>query len=56
MTQPVKEDSKLADSVGNPQIGERSASVAVPTDLPESITAITAIIERLEGHGLIEDN
>jgi len=56
MTQPVKEDSKLADSQGNPQIGERASSIAVPTDLPESITAITALIEAMEAHGLIEDN
>jgi hypothetical protein len=56
MTQPVASVSKLADSNDNPQIAERGASVAVPTDLATSITAITAIIERLEAHGLIADN
>lgn len=56
MAQPNASESKLADSNDNPQIGERGASVAVPTDLPESITAITALIERLEAHGLVADN
>lgn len=56
MTQPTKDVSKLADSSDNPQIAEQGAAVTVPTDLAESIVAITAIIERLEAHGLIADN
>jgi len=56
MTQPTKETSKLADSDGNPQIGEQGDSIAVSTDLATSITRITAIIEALEAHGLIADN
>lgn len=56
MAQPSKETTKLADAAGNGQIGERGASVAVPTDLSTSITAITALIERLEAHGLLADN
>ena len=56
MTQPVKEDSKLADSKNRPQIADQGASVAVPTDLATSIVAITALIERAEAHGLIADN
>jgi len=31
MTQPVKPESKLADSSDNPQIGERGASVTATT-------------------------
>ena len=56
MTQPTAADSKMVDKADNPQIGEQGASVTVPTDLGTSITAITALIERLEAHGLIADN
>ena len=56
MTQPAKSKSKLADTTDKPQIADRGAAVTVPTDLAESIVAITAIIERLEAHGLIADN
>lgn len=56
MAQPEKSTTKLADSNQNGQIGEQGAAVTVPTDLATSIVAITAIIERLEAHGLIANN
>jgi hypothetical protein len=56
MAQPNKHDSQLADRDGNPQIGPQGASVTVPTDEASNVIAITAIIERLEAHGLIADN
>ena len=60
MTQPTKEKSKLADSNNNPQIADRGAAVTAPTGGAtvdaEARTAITAVIERLEAHGLIADN
>ena len=57
MSQPNKHDSQMADSAGNPLIAKtQGAAVTVPTDLATSITAITAIIERLEAHGFIADN
>lgn len=69
MTQPVAKVSKLADSNDNPQIADRGASVtavagtadgtygtAEAAIINDSVTAINAIIERLEAHGLIADN
>jgi hypothetical protein len=56
MTQPVDQNTKLVDREQNGQIADRGASVAVPVDLATSIVAITAIIERLEAHGLIAEN
>jgi len=56
MTQPSSAESKMVDKDDNPQIGDRGASVTVPTDLATAITAITALIERLEAHGLIANN
>jgi len=72
MTQPVKEDSKLADSKDNPQIGERSSSVTAVTEAPAlnatfddveveaaiavNAVAINLVISALEAHGLIADN
>lgn len=56
MAQPTKAESKMVDKDNNPQLANRLASVTVPTDLATSITAITALIERMEGHGLVEDN
>ncbi len=60
MTQPVKEDSKLADSKDRPQIADQGAAVTAAsggaTVDAEARTAINAVIERLEAHGLIADN
>ena len=56
MAQPEKAKSKLADTSGNAQIADRGASITVPTDEASNVIAITAVIERLEAHGLIADN
>ena len=60
MTQPTKADAKLIDKADKRQIGEQGASVTAPTGGgtvdAEARTAITALIERMEGHGLIADN
>lgn len=56
MAQPTASESKLADSTDKPQIGEQSVAITAPTDLPESIIAINALISAMEGHGLIADN
>lgn len=69
MTQPTAKVSKLADSNDNPQIAERGAAVTAvagtadgtyssneQTLINAQTTAINAIIERLEAHGLIADN
>jgi len=72
MTQPVKSESKLADSTNNPQIAERGTSVTAVTEahalnatfsdieveaaLNLLGVAINALISRVEAHGLIADN
>ncbi len=72
MTQPVKEDSKLADSKNRPQIADQGASVTAVTEavalnavfddveveaaMNLQAVAINALIERIEAHGLIADN
>lgn len=69
MTQPVASVSKLADSNDNPQIGERGAAVTAVSGTADGtygtaeaaiindlVTAVNAVIERLEAHGLIADN
>lgn len=60
MAQPNASESKLADSNDNPQIGERGASVTAAaggaTVDAEARTAIAALIDRMEAHGLIADN
>lgn len=55
MTQPTEAASKLMDKTNHFQIGERGSSVTDPTDLATSITAIKALIDRMENHGLIAD-
>ena len=69
MTQPIASVSKLADSNDNPQIAERGASVTAVAGTADGtygtaeaaiinnlVTAVNALIERLEAHGLIADN
>lgn len=55
MAQPTDAQSHMYDRNDNPMIGDQGASVADPTDLATSITAIKAILDRLEAHGLIAD-
>jgi hypothetical protein len=58
MAQPNKHNTALSDVAGNGMIdvSGQGASVTVPTDEASNVIAITAIIERLEAHGLIADN
>lgn len=69
MTQPTAAQGKLIDKSNNPQIQDRQSSVAAVSGTPDGTysaneqtmlsdlqTAVNAIIERLEAHGLIADN
>lgn len=71
MAQPVKEDSKLADSNDNPQIADRQTAITAPpaggtgaaagaydtaVNRDLMIQAINDIITVLEAHGLTADN
>ena len=72
MTQPAKGVSKLADSTGNPQVGDRQAAITAAvvahalnatfsdTEVEAALdllgVAINSIISTLEAHGLAADN
>jgi hypothetical protein len=69
MTQPTAAVAKLADRNDNLQIGDRGASVTAVTGTAGATytateqaminnlkTAVNALIERLEAHGLVADN
>lgn len=63
MTQPTAANAKLSDNNDNLQIAERGASVTAlslsgtyASDYANIQTAVNALIERLEAHGLIADN
>jgi hypothetical protein len=71
MTQPTKQESKLADATDLPQIGNQQAAITAPTPggtgatagafadatiRDSHTTAINACIAALEAHGLIADN
>lgn len=63
MTQPTAAQGKLVDTSNNPQLQDRQSSVTAvsltgtyASDYANIQTAINAIIERLEAHGLVADN
>lgn len=63
MTQPTAATAKLSDRNDNLQVADRGASVTALTltgtyasDFANIQTAVNALIERLEAHGLIADN
>ncbi len=59
MANPEKQNSQLADRDNNPMIGSQQTLIANPTGGAttdaEARTAINAILDILEAHGLMAD-